>query len=1191
MKTNRNFFDVICSLPAKNLNSGSFYLLSIFLILQGFFTQFVEAQQHPAIDRQITQKFIMAQSGRNMPAKPPPQFSRSFKKGEVINLNRPAKDPNLPARRTCGQVAHMEWMQQQYPGLETTNQFENWMGREIVKLRAEQANKRTADIIRIPVVVHIIHNGEAVGSGSNISALQVQSQIDVLNEDYRRKAGTAGFNNNPVGADIEIEFCLATVNIQGANLAEPGIDRIRGTRANYIRSIIESQLKPQTIWDPTKYLNMWTLTFGGDDVQLLGYAQFPNATGIEGLPSGQGVANTDGVVMRFNAFGRVGNVESPYDGGRTTTHEVGHWLGLRHIWGDEQPNCGNDFCNDTPGSNGPNYGCNRNTSNCGSRNMVENYMDYSDDPCMNIFTRNQKERILVVMNNAPRRAILKTSNVCGTSQPPTGCQAATQNTPYINGFNQSGFPYADWFLINPDNDVSFQLSNQFGGYGLSNNSIEIDNYNVDFSGKIDAFILPAVNLSGISNGRLEFDVAYKPYSLVNSDTLALAVSTDCGGTFITVWEEGGSTLASEPGFEFFEFQPRGSQWKRVSLPMSQLGGIQGKNNVRFAFINVSGYGNKLYIDNIRILPAPGAFPPIPSFSSNNRGGCAGSNVQFTDKSVDNPTAWQWTFPGGNPANSTARNPTVTYSTPGQYQVSLRVSNGQGNNTFTEQNYIYVGNPPTTSVPNAQGFDGGNFPPQHWTPVNVENDQVTWIRNVVVGANSAASAYIDNYTEDGNPRGNVDYLYSPTYNLSGVASPSLEFDVAYALFNPQFRDSLIVYYSTNCGANFFPLYFKEGSTLATVPGNVTGRFSPANISQWRRERISLTGLNASSIMFVFTNISGNGQDLFLDNITVSNNTNCPGFPTASASNTNVCGGGTIALRATSIANATYSWTGPNGYTSSQQNPSIANASAIQAGIYSVSAVRSGCFSLPSEVDVSVLIPQSANPSNNGPVCEGSNLELTAPNQAGVSYFWQGPGGFSADVQNPILFNVTSGNGGQYTVRTVLRGCSSATRSTTASISQTPLAPILNLNPALTVVTASGSTQNIGWLKNGTQVQTGGTTLNVSGDGVYCAFTQSGNCRSRNVCVTVGEVAVKPKLGSLNWKIFPIPADNQLIVEMNSGTFGKADIQCLTLDGKILLQQRIVGGELGILDVRHIPAGPFLIKIMTDKEVVVQKLTKN
>jgi|GEM_PF-1192064 len=1178
-----------CSFLVSNLLFSTLTIAGI-LFLSGFYTQQVSAQQFPGIDPHIAKKFILAQSGRNVPTKAAPQFSRSFKKGGKINLNRSQKDPNLPARRNCGHVAHMEWMQQQYPGLQTTEQFENWMNGEIVKHRSEQANKRTADIIRIPVVVHIVHNGEQVGTGANISAQQVQSQIDVLNEDYRRKAGTPGFNNSDVGADTEIEFCLATINPQGVTMAEAGIDRIRGTRANYTRNIIEAQLKPQTIWDPMKYLNMWTLTFGGDDVQLLGYAQFPNASGIEGLPSGQGVANTDGVVMRFNAFGRVGNVESPYDGGRTTTHEVGHWLGLRHIWGDQQPNCGNDFCDDTPDSNGPNYGCNRNANNCRGRNMVENYMDYSDDPCMNIFTRNQKERMLVVMNNAPRRASLKTSNVCGAAVPPTGCQAATQNAPFINGFTQSGFPYTDWFLINPDNDVTFELSNQAGGYGLSDNSIIIDNYNVDFSGKLDAFILPAVNLSSISNGRLEFDLAYKPYSLINSDTLALAVSTDCGGTFTTVWEEGGPTLASEPGFEFFEFVPRGNQWKRISLNLSQLGAIQGKNNVRFAFINVSGYGNKLYIDNIRVLPAPGNFPPVPAFTSSSRGGCAGLSVQFTDKSVDNPTAWQWTFPGGNPASSTARNPTVTYNTPGQYQVSLRVSNGQGNNTISEQNYIYVGNSSNTSVPNSQGFELTNFPPQNWFPVNVENDEVTWIRNGFVGANSNASAYIDNYTEDRNPRGNVDYLFSPTYNLSGVANPSLEFDVAYALFSTQFRDSLIVYYSTNCGANFFPLYFKEGSSLASVSGTVTARFVPSNINQWRKESISLSGLNATSIMFVFTNISGNGQDLFLDNIAVVNNPNCPSFPTASATNTNVCGGGTIALRATTIANATYSWTGPNGFSSMQQNPNIPNAIPDQAGIYSVSAVRSGCFSLPSEVDISVLTPQPVTPTNNGPVCEGSNLELTAPNQAGVSYFWQGPGGFSADVQNPVRFNVTSANGGQYVVRTVLRGCSSSTRNTTASVAQTPLAPVLNLNPTLSVITASGSIQGISWLKNGTQIQSGGTTLNVSGDGVYCAFTQTGNCRSRNACITVGEVAVKPKLGSVNWKVYPNPADNHLLVEMTSGTFSKADIQCLSLDGKLLLQQRILGGEPVSLDIQHIPAGAFLIKIITDQEVVVQKLIK-
>jgi hypothetical protein len=517
-----------------------------------------------------------------------------------------------------------------------------------------------------------------------------------------------------------------------------------------------------------------------------------------------------------------------------------------------------------------------------------------------------------------------------------------------------------------------------------------------------------------------------------------------------------------------------------------------------------------------------------------------------------------------------------------------VSNAVGNNILTIENYVFVGNAPTTSVPNSQGFEGAAFPPQNWTTLNLNNDTPQWSRTTEAGANSNASTYIDNYSNN-NARGRIDYLFTPTYNLSGVANPSLEFDLAYALYNQNFRDTLLIYYSTNCGANFIPLYFKEGSSLATITDLVDERFIPFQ-NEWRKERISLAGLNASSIMFVFTNISGNGQDLYLDNIAVVNNANCPGFPTASALNTNVCGGGTISLRASSIANATYSWTGPNGFSSTQQNPNINNANVNQSGTYTVSAVRSGCFSLPSEVDVSVLAPQPVQPTNNGPICAGSNLNLAAPTVGGVSYFWQGPAGFAADVQNPVIFNAAAANGGQYTVRTVLRGCSSAIRNTTATISPTPLPPTLSINPGLTVITASGSLQGLGWLKDGNPISNTGASLNVSGDGLYCAFTQQGNCRSRNVCIAVGEVSVKPQLGSSSWKFFPNPIDNQLIIENTDKLFGKARIQCLTLDGKLLLEKDMATAEPLQLNLKHLPTGAFLVKILTDKEVVVQKLLK-
>ncbi|ODS83569.1 MAG: hypothetical protein ABS46_06015 [Cytophagaceae bacterium SCN 52-12] len=307
-----------------------------------------------------------------------------------------------------------------HPEMGTLSEFEMFVQRK-VRERNElilKGGRVVDEVITIPVVVHVVHNGESVGSGANISAAQVASQIETLNEDFRKKVSTPGYNTHSRGADVEIEFALAVMDPQGQTMAEPGIDRVAGGRASWSRDQIEN-LKTYTIWDPTLYYNVWVLDIASSgSTQLLGYAQFPVQSGLQGLSEG-GTGTTDGVVVHVRAFGnsRKGNFPNLFSNnnqGRTLTHETGHWLGLRHIWGDS--NCGNDYCDDTPAQASASSGCPVGRQSCGGTNMVENYMDYSNDACMNIFTLDQKARIRAVMANSPRRRELLSSNVLGDTQ-------------------------------------------------------------------------------------------------------------------------------------------------------------------------------------------------------------------------------------------------------------------------------------------------------------------------------------------------------------------------------------------------------------------------------------------------------------------------------------------------------------------------------------------------------------------------------------------------------------------------------------------------------------------------------------------------------------------------------------------------------------------------------------------------------
>ncbi|MEJ0030860.1 MAG: M43 family zinc metalloprotease [Bacteroidota bacterium] len=315
-----------------------------------------------------------------------------------------------------------------YPGIGTLNDFENALNKKIKEMDVLRKGWRTEAVtITIPIIVHVVHVGEAVGTGLNLSQAQVQAQIDVLNEDYRKKVGTPGFNSNPVGADIGIEFCLSPVDQNGNPMTEPGIDRIKGVNATWSQPQIEATLKPQTIWNPNLFFNVWTVKFGGGSANLLGYAQFPDQSGLQGLNDDQNAtsATTDGVVIQYSSFGSAdkGNfpvMQAPYNKGRTLSHETGHWLGLRHIWGDGL--CGNDYVDDTPQAHTENRGCPVTKLSCDGVNfeMPQNYMDYSDDACMNIFTLGQKERIVAVLELSPRRKAVVAADLCNTnvSAPP-----------------------------------------------------------------------------------------------------------------------------------------------------------------------------------------------------------------------------------------------------------------------------------------------------------------------------------------------------------------------------------------------------------------------------------------------------------------------------------------------------------------------------------------------------------------------------------------------------------------------------------------------------------------------------------------------------------------------------------------------------------------------------------------------------
>lgn len=306
----------------------------------------------------------------------------------------------------------------------------NWINQHQSNAIGKSNSKKAfATTITIPVVVHVIYHTAT----ENISNTQIQSQIDALNEDFRLLNADSLQPNHPFWpytADTQIEFCLAK--------RDPSGNPTNGITRTYTDSLAFSANGNEKFtatggkdnWDPTKYLNIWVCNLNNSG-GTLGYAAFPSD--LSTYP------DEDGVVIRYEAFGTNGTAGtggfSANDLGRTGTHEVGHWLNLRHIWGDAT--CGSDFVNDTEPAEDPNYFCpsfpNNPNSSCGSGSngeMYMNYMDYVDDGCMKMFTFGQANRMHAAING-PRAGLL-------ISQ---GCTAPS-------GINEISF--SNQFLVYPN---------------------------------------------------------------------------------------------------------------------------------------------------------------------------------------------------------------------------------------------------------------------------------------------------------------------------------------------------------------------------------------------------------------------------------------------------------------------------------------------------------------------------------------------------------------------------------------------------------------------------------------------------------------------------------------------------------------------------------------------------------------------
>ena len=309
------------------------------------------------------------------------------------------------SQNRCGTEYYSKILTEKFPNYRKERRKDNVQAEKWIKNHPKQNEKET--IIIIPVVVHVVWNTNS----ENISNTQVFSQIEILNADFRRTnidSFMTPYVWKSIAADSKIEFCLAKIDPNGNNTT--GITRTETNKTSFSMNDDVKHTNDGGInsWENDKYLNIWVCDLAGG---ILGYAT---------QPWGNNINNEDGVVIGYECFGNTGTAQPPYNKGRTTTHEIGHWLNLDHLWGNGS--CGNDQVSDTPDQDNENYDCGPfplQTASCNTTGangtMYMNYMDYTNDGCMNLFTNGQKNRMITAINT--KRTKLLNNNLCevGTS--------------------------------------------------------------------------------------------------------------------------------------------------------------------------------------------------------------------------------------------------------------------------------------------------------------------------------------------------------------------------------------------------------------------------------------------------------------------------------------------------------------------------------------------------------------------------------------------------------------------------------------------------------------------------------------------------------------------------------------------------------------------------------------------------------
>jgi PKD repeat protein len=1065
-------------------------------------------------------------------------------------------------QRNCGTLLHHEYLKQTRPNYENDLNQYNQMIDQYLADKALGKSNSTAAIVTIPVVVHVVYRTAA----ENISNAQAASQVQVLNDDFAKLNADAIKVTQPtfstVASGAQIRFCLAQRDPLGN--ATTGVVHYSTTVTSFNTNdnVKNSATGGATAWDVTKYVNIWVCNLG---TSLLGYGEFPTGS----------LSNTWGLVINYRYTGSGGSAQSPFNLGRTGTHEFGHCFNLFHIWGDDGGACsGSDQCSDTPNQGSEHYGPfaqgSIQTDACSPSSpgtMWMNYMDYTDDASMYMFTAQQCARMEAVVNTAPWNVLASSLGCTPVSALDAGMTSVITPVNGSSSCNTSVTP-----KVTLSNTGSTTLTSAKVMYKMDALATQTLNWSGSLTSGTST-VLTLNNYSGLSTAAHTFSVWV---SAPNGGADANATNNSQTSTFTVATPPVGSSLPFVERFDAATFPPTGwlktsanvadasATWSRLAnttgIPVVPTTTACAKMNNFAGSIDITGQLDVLRTPALNLSGANSSLRIV--FDRSHRMYSA-TDIDSLNIYISTDCGGSWTrlyTKGGTQLATVAGNLTTAYTptansqwvrdsvslTPyvGQSSVYVKFESrsGWGNNLYLDNinvKYTPAAGPPVASFSVAATKCAGS--PVAFSDAST-NAPTSWAWSFPGGTPSSSTSQ--------NP--SITYTASGTYtvtlaaaNGSGTSTPVSQTITVNS--NPVVAASN----ATTCSGNSVSLIASGASTYVWNTGATTPSVA---VSPLTNTNYTVTGTTAGCTNTKTLSVIVNAT------------------PTVAASSKTICIGSVATLTATGAS--TYSWNTGSTTSSITVTPTVATN-------YTVTGTNTlGCTNTRT---LSVMVNNLPNvASTSATICAGSTGTITA---SGASTYTWNTGATTANLTASPSSNTV------YTVT----GASAAgcIKTATATIS-VGSAPSISVNSSTicagssTTLTANGVTTytwSTGSNASSISVSPASTTIyTVSGNLTGCA-TQASQTTTVNVNVCTGIT----EIDNTSVAVYPNPAKDLITITVNSSSIGHATIEMYDAIGKLVIAEKVNNTDTGI-SLAGFANGMYTIRVVSENNQSIIKMIK-